>query len=192
MDPRTWFRDLTPYFIYVLLISTIGPLLFGFHLAEFNTPQDVITCKKQTVYWPRHIKSLPTCIPMDSTQVGLVSSIFTLGGLCGALAAGPISTRYGRLRAMHWTALPFILGPIFEAFAVNIAMMAIGRFISGLGAGAAVVVVPIYISEVAPPGEKGFFGAFTQIMVNVGISIALVLGYFLSFAQNWRIILGVG
>jgi len=93
---------------------------------------------------------------------------------------------------MHWTALPFILGPIFEAFAVNIAMMAIGRFISGLGAGAAVVVVPIYISEVAPPGEKGFFGAFTQIMVNVGISIALVLGYFLSFAQNWRIILGVG
>jgi len=32
MDPRTWFRDLTPYFIYVLIISTIGPLLFGFHL----------------------------------------------------------------------------------------------------------------------------------------------------------------
>jgi len=129
---------------------------------------------------------------MDSTQIGLVSSIFTLGGLCGALAAGPISTRYGRLRAMQWTTLPFILGPVFEAFAINIAMMAVGRFISGLGAGAAVVVVPIYISEVAPPGEKGFFGAFTQIMVNVGIAIALVLGFFLSFAQNWRIILGVG
>lgn len=32
MDPRTWLRDLTPYFIYILFISTVGPLLFGFHL----------------------------------------------------------------------------------------------------------------------------------------------------------------
>lgn len=32
MDPRTWFKDLTPYFIYLLLVSTIGPLLFGYHL----------------------------------------------------------------------------------------------------------------------------------------------------------------
>lgn len=32
MDPRTWFRDLTPYFLYVLFIATLGPLLFGFHL----------------------------------------------------------------------------------------------------------------------------------------------------------------
>ena len=34
MDPRTWFRDLTPYFIYVLFIATLGPLLFGFHLVS--------------------------------------------------------------------------------------------------------------------------------------------------------------
>jgi hypothetical protein len=34
MDPRTWFRDLTPYFIYVLFVATLGPLLFGFHLVH--------------------------------------------------------------------------------------------------------------------------------------------------------------
>ena len=32
MDPQTWLTDLTPYFIYILLVATIGPLLFGFHL----------------------------------------------------------------------------------------------------------------------------------------------------------------
>jgi hypothetical protein len=37
MDPRTWLRDLTPYFLYVLFISTIGPLLFGYHLV-FRAP----------------------------------------------------------------------------------------------------------------------------------------------------------
>jgi hypothetical protein len=32
MDPRTWFRDLTGYFLYILFVATLGPLLFGFHL----------------------------------------------------------------------------------------------------------------------------------------------------------------
>jgi hypothetical protein len=32
MDPRTWFRDLTPYFLYLLFFATLGPFLFGFHL----------------------------------------------------------------------------------------------------------------------------------------------------------------
>jgi hypothetical protein len=34
MDPRTWLRDLSPYFLYVLLTSTVGPLLFGYHLVS--------------------------------------------------------------------------------------------------------------------------------------------------------------
>ena len=34
MNPRTWFQDITPYFVYLLLVATLGPLLFGFHLVE--------------------------------------------------------------------------------------------------------------------------------------------------------------
>lgn len=34
MDPRSWFRDLTWYFVYLLSISTMGPLLFGYHLVS--------------------------------------------------------------------------------------------------------------------------------------------------------------
>ena len=129
---------------------------------------------------------------MDATQLGLVSSIFTLGGLIGALAAGPLSTRYGRLVPMRITTIFFALGPVGEALAPNVGIMALGRFVSGLGAGAAVVIVPIYISEIAPPKEKGFFGAFTQIMTNVGIFTTQLLGYFLSHDQMWRFILAAG
>lgn len=129
---------------------------------------------------------------MDSTQWGLVGSIFTLGGLIGALSAGPVAGRYGRLKSMQLTTIFFALGPVFETMAPNIGVLALGRFISGIGAGASLVVVPIYISEVAPPAEKGFFGSFTQIMVNVGILIAQLLGYFLSKGQYWRIILAFG
>lgn len=129
---------------------------------------------------------------MDSTLFGLVSSIFTLGGLCGALGAGPLAARYGRYKTMLGTTTFFIVGPVFEALASNVGLLTVGRFISGLGAGASVVVVPIYISEVAPPKEKGFFGAFTQVMINFGIFTAQLLGLFLSKGQLWRIILGAG
>lgn len=129
---------------------------------------------------------------MNPAQFGLVSSIFTLGGLVGALGAGPLSAYYGRYKTMLGTTAFFIIGPIFEALAFNIASITIGRFISGLGAGVAVVTVPLYISEVSPPKEKGFFGAFTQVMINFGIFITQLLGYFLSKGQSWRIILGVG
>src|SRR5689334_23171272 len=140
--------------------------------AELNAPQDVITCARKsitsdTVTAQDH--QLPQCIPMNATQIGLVTSIFTLGGLIGALGAGPLSANYGRLVLMRGTTIFFALGPVAEALAPSIGIMTLGRFVSGIGAGAAVVVVPIYISEISPPKEKGLFGSFTQVMINVGI-----------------------
>lgn len=129
---------------------------------------------------------------MTPTQWGVVGSMYTLGGLIGALSAAPLAGKYGRLRAMQMTTLFFAIGPVFEALSPSIAVMAFGRLLSGIGAGASVVIVPLYISEIAPPANKGFFGAFTQIMCNVGILVTQLLGYFLSHDSYWRVILAVG
>ncbi|KAF1349409.1 hypothetical protein EJ07DRAFT_169459 [Lizonia empirigonia] len=196
MSPRSWFGDLTGYFVYMLLIATLGPLLFGFHLSELNAPEDVIRCKKKSItsteVTATTAPNLPQCIEMSPTQWGVVGSMYTLGGLLGALSAAPLAGKYGRLRAMQITTLFFTIGPVFEAFSPSIAVMAFGRLVSGVGAGAAVVIVPLYISEIAPPANKGFFGAFTQIMCNVGILVTQLLGYFLSHDSHWRVILAVG
>ena len=128
---------------------------------------------------------------MNTDQFAVVSSMFTLGGFLGALAAGPLCNKYGRLLTIRLTTIFSILGPIVESAAPSIGLLAFGRVVSGVASGSAVVVVPIYISEVAPPKEKGLFGALTQIMVNMGIVIAQVLGYFLSKDSLWRIILAV-
>ena len=126
---------------------------------------------------------------MTVDQFALVSSIFTLGGLLGALFAGPFCNNRGRLLAMRLMTISFVVGPACQCLAPNIAVLAIGRFISGIGAGAGVVVVPIYISEISPRKEQGLFGALTQIMINFGILVAQLLGYFLSRDSLWRIIL---
>lgn len=172
-------KDLTFYLIYDLLIAAIGPLLFGYHLvrraetrarllthetehslialilqAELNAPQEVITCQKtsSSSLTTTSLSSLPQCIHMESLEIGVVSSIMTVGGLIGALAAGTAASKLGRLRTMRYNTVFFAIGPVLEALAPSVAVMAVGRFISGLGAGAATVVVPIYISEVSWDG----------------------------------------
>jgi sugar porter (SP) family MFS transporter len=127
---------------------------------------------------------------MNTSQFGVVSSIYTLGGLVGALCAGGFTTKYGRLMALRVCSAFFILGPVAESLSQSVGLLGFGRFLSGIGAGASVVVVPMYIAEIAPPKQRGYFGAFTQVMTNAGILVALLLGFFLSKDSLWRIVLG--
>ncbi|KAJ5884807.1 hypothetical protein N7495_009317 [Penicillium taxi] len=180
----------TPYLIYLVFVTTLGPLQFGYHLSELNAPQAVVTCDKKSIH-SSSIHGLPQCIRMNPSQFGLVSSIYTLGGLLGALLAGPVSTKYGRLFALRVTTIFFILGPVAETLAPSIPILLLGRVLSGIASGAAIVVGPIYVSEIAPPQSRGFFGAFTQVMTNVGILLTQSLGYFWSRDSLWRLILAV-
>jgi sugar porter (SP) family MFS transporter len=129
---------------------------------------------------------------MSEAEFAFLSSMFVLGGFGGAIIAGPIATSYGRLLAMRITSLFFVLGSASETLAGTVPVMSIGRFLSGVGAGASTVIVPLYISEVAPPKERGLFGSLTQVTINSGILITQTMGYFLSKGSLWRIILGVG
>ncbi|KAK8092841.1 MFS glucose [Apiospora kogelbergensis] len=185
---RQWTRDVSPYLIFLIAVSTLGSLQFGIHLAELNAPEDVITCRKKSI----STRSLPDCIPMDNTAFAAVQSVFTIGGLIGSLGAGPTSSAKGRLFAMRLTSALFVLGSAVETLASAVPVIAIGRLLAGVGAGAATVIVPLYISEVAPPRERGFFGVMTQISINVGILLTQTLGYFFSYGSAWRAVLGAG
>lgn len=129
---------------------------------------------------------------MSEATFATISSVFTVGGLIGALCSGPFSSKRGRLLAMRITALLFLFGSLVETFAGNAPAMALGRFFSGIGAGGSTVIVPLYISEIAPPDARGFFGVMTQVSINVGILATQVLGLFLSYGGVWRWILGAG
>lgn len=129
---------------------------------------------------------------MSEAAFATISSAYTLGGLIGALASGPVSSKRGRLPTMRITALLFVLGSLIETVSGSVPVMALGRLISGIGAGGSTVIVPLYISEIAPPDQRGLFGAMTQVAINIGIMSTQVLGYFLSYGNAWRWILAAG
>lgn len=168
--------------------------------AELNAPELALTCQRPktnrrtffTYRKPYDDGWLPGCIPMSAAAFATISSIFTLGGLIGALSAGPIASRRGRLVAMRLTALIYLLGSSVEVLASTVTVMAIGRLVTGLGAGASTVIVPLYISEIAPPSERGIFGAMTQVSINVGILATQTFGYLLGYEGVWRWVFAIG
>ena len=93
---------------------------------------------------------------------------------------------------MRATAVFYLAGSGIETAASSVWILTLGRFLSGIGAGASTVIVPLYISEIAPPEERGLFGYMTQVSINVGILITQTLGFFLSHDGKWRVILGTG
>ncbi|KAM5368326.1 hypothetical protein ACJZ2D_009594 [Fusarium nematophilum] len=53
-----------------------------------------------------------------------------------------------------------------------IAVMYVGRFISGLGVGAASTLVPLYVSECAPRAIRGGLISFYQLFIVLGVMLA--------------------
>ncbi len=118
--------------------------------------------------------------------------MFVVGGFVGAITSGPVSGKHGKVLVMRLGSLFFIIGAALETLAGTVPLMSLGRFISGLGAGISQVIVPLYISAIAPPKERGLFGSVTQVSINLGILLTQTLGFYLSKGTLWRIILGVG
>lgn len=136
--------------------------------------------------------ALATCLPLTRASFATVSSIYTIGALLGALASGPFASRRGRVSTQRLIAFFFLVGSAIEAAAPTPLVLGGGRFLAGIGGGAATVVVPLYISEVAPPAARGVFGAATQVGINVGILITQTEGFFFNMDGQWRWILATG
>jgi len=169
-------------------VTVIGAFLFGYHLGEMNTPELIISCRtKFSSEGNGSFGSLPGCIPMDPSVYGLVTGLFAIGGLAGAIAA-PFLLKVGRRDALKVASLFQIFGPLIMAVSINKVGLAFGRIISGVGSGIAMVIVPLYINEVSPSNLSGTFGTLSQFAVVIGIFVAQGLSIPLASIPHWRLI----
>jgi MFS family permease len=122
------------------------------------------------------------------------------------LAAGPISDRIGRRPLLKIAAALFAISAIASAAAPDFITLVIARMIGGFGVGAALIIAPMYIAEIAPPKDRGRLVSFNQFNIVIGISAAFFSNYLilklgqsdlpivetLKLAEwNWRWMLGV-
>ncbi|EIW82727.1 general substrate transporter [Coniophora puteana RWD-64-598 SS2] len=121
---------------------------------------------------------------------GAVNGIFSAGGVFGALTVAFMCDRYGRKATMNTAALVSAVGGALQAGSVDIAMFLVARFITGVGIGMMVVLIPIYQAEISPPASRGLLVGQHGAWIVAGYAIAswvCVGTYYSSNASfQWR------
>ena len=114
-----------------------------------------------------------------------VVSISLAGAAVGSLSGSILADALGRSRAFVLDALPLLAGAALCATAQDVNAIIAGRALVGLGIGLSSALVPLYISEVAPTSIRGQLGTVNQLMICVGILVALVINVVLPVTA-WR------
>ncbi|KAI8009801.1 putative plastidic glucose transporter 1 [Camellia lanceoleosa] len=164
-----------PAFPHVL-VASMSNFLFGYHIGVMNGP--IVSIARELGF------------EGNSFIEGLVVSIFIAGAFIGSIISGSLVDKLGCRRTVQVDTIPLILGAIISGQAHSLDEILWGRFLVGLGIGVNTVLVPIYISEVAPTKYRGSLGTLCQIGTCLGIIASLILG---SPSENdphwWRTIL---
>ena len=122
---------------------------------------------------------------------GLIVSSLLIGAMIGAGTAGPLSDRLGRRNLIIIAAVIFSVGAIGAALSPNVGTLVFFRVVLGLAVGGAALIVPLYLSEVAPTEIRGAVASLNQLMIVSGILTAFIVNYALSEAEAWRWMLGL-
>jgi SP family sugar:H+ symporter-like MFS transporter len=156
------------YIIFISAIAAIGGFLFGFDSGVINGT----------------VTALGKAFNSDAVATGFNVASVLLGCAVGALCAGPAADKYGRKPVMLLTALVFAISAWGSGDADTASAFIWYRLLGGLGIGAASVLAPAYISEVAPPAFRGRLATLQQL--------AIVLGLFMAFVSNYLIAAAAG
>lgn len=101
----------------------------------------------------------------------------TLGAMVGAFVNGPISDALSRRWSILFANIVFLTGSAIQCAAQDIAMLFVGRLVFGCAVGMLAMVVPLYLSELAPPNIRGALVALQQLSITVGIMVSFWINY---------------
>ena len=143
--------------IIAATVSTLGGLLFGY---------DNIVISGAIGYLSR-------LFHLDAAGIGWAAGCALVGCILGCACAGTVADYLGKKKGLALCAVCFALssGGIF--FAGTLRQFVIWRLIGGLGIGAASVISPNYIAEIAPTRVRGRCVTLYQLGIVVGILAAV-------------------
>lgn len=123
---------------------------------------------------------------LNTARQSTVVSLLLLGALIGSVVAGFVADKIGRKKSLLITMALYFAGALVLVLANNYYVFSFGRFITGLGVGAGAFIIPLYLSEIAPPKTRGALVLINQLSLASGILMAYVLNYVFDVNLNYR------
>jgi len=194
-----WYRELTRYHWFVLIVAALGWLFDTmdqqlFNLARKPAMQELL----------RESPTTEVSGEVVDEFSGYVTAIFLLGWATGGLGFGILGDRIGRAKTMMLTILVYSLFTGLSAFSRGVWDFSLYRFLTGLGVGGEFAVGVALVAEVMPENARARALGLLQALSAVGnISAAMInmgLGQ-INFSrfeiwgvtmQPWRVMFVVG
>ncbi len=171
----------TRFYWSLTMMATLGGFLFGYDTANIGSDLNFV---------PYHLAPW---------ALGYLLAGASLGAAFGAMAAGPLTDRFGRKSFLVINAAVYAAGAILSAFTIDATMLLLARTLVGLAVGADSAIATAYIAEYAPKGRRGTLGILQQWMITIGILVAYIIAIIIfsiwphqAYSVDWRVILGLG
>src|SRR5580700_1087925 len=159
-------------------VSTLGGLLFGY----------------DNIVISGAIGFLSQLFHLDAAGIGWAAGCALVGCIAGCAAAGTVADYLGKKKGLALCALCFALSSVGMLFAANLHQFVLWRLIGGVGIGAASVICPNYIAEIAPTRVRGRCVTLYQLGIVVGILAAVFVNMLIqrvgdeawNISSGWR------
>ena len=168
MNARVFFWSLT---------SALAGFLFGFDTVVISGAE----------------KTIQSLWGLSPGMHGIAMGSALYGTVAGSLIGGWPADRFGRKATLLWIGVLYFIGAVASGLATNVSMFIVARVIGGLGIGISTVAAPLFISEIAPPKQRGRLAGMFQFNIVFGILVAFVSNALLAGigVNAWRWMLGV-
>ncbi|MES2829210.1 MAG: sugar porter family MFS transporter [Bacteroidota bacterium] len=146
------------YLALITVVASLGGLLFGFDMAVISGVLPFV--RKQ--------------FELTAFQEGWFVSSALVGCIVGVAFSGDLSDRLGRKKLLFLSAFLFLISAIGCALVHSLNLLIAARLVGGIGVGIASIVVPLYLSEIAPANIRGRLVTCYQLAITVGILLAYI------------------
>ncbi len=129
---------------------------------------------------------------LDAPGIGWAAGCALVGCIAGCAAAGTVADYLGKKRGLALCSLCFALSSVGMLFTTDLHQFVLWRLIGGVGIGAASVISPNYIAEIAPTNVRGRCVTLYQLGIVVGILAAVFVNMLIQRIGNeaWNISTG--
>ncbi|MCD6047482.1 MAG: csbC 1 [Gammaproteobacteria bacterium] len=159
------------WLIYAItLCAGLGGVLYGYDIGVISGALPLMQ------------KSIALTLVQQEIIVGAVLA----GSLVGTLLAGSAADRFGRRTMILIACIVFTLGVCTIFFTHQFQTLLFSRLLLGVGVGIISVVVPLYLTEIAPAHLRGRSVTAFQIFLTFGILLAYVVDLFFTHVGDWR------
>jgi SP family arabinose:H+ symporter-like MFS transporter len=119
------------------------------------------------------IRYLSQCFHLDVVGVGWAAGCALIGCIVGSAGAGAVVDRVGLKKGLALCAACFAASSAGMWFAGTLNQFVFWRLLGGLGIGAASIISPMYIAEIAPTRLRGRLVTLYQLGIVLGILAAV-------------------